>query len=523
MKNIFSVVLACSLLIFPSPNSTKAWGKQKFRAGIRQPAVAGRFYPLNPGKLTRAVDRFLEDAVKPQPGRPVAIIAPHAGYIFSGQIAADAFKQASEYEYDVIVLLGANHTTGEFAGVSVYPEGGYRTPLGTVEIDKDLAAKLIAAGEDFTFKEAVHAREHSIEVMVPFVQQLFPKTKILAAVVGTPDLDLCARFGDALAKVLKGKRALIVASSDLSHYPDYEDAVRVDKATLRAIVGLDPTAMQTIIRKQMTGIVPNLSTCACGEAPVLAAIVAAKKLGAACGRIISYANSGDATIGRRHRVVGYGAAAFMKSADCKQWPPAAGSPVSSPGKAKLTNQQKTALLSFARKSIRQVLTTETVPLARGFDDVLALKQGAFVTLKKQGKLRGCIGHMTDDLPLYQAVGLSAVQAAFNDRRFPQVKLEELDTIEIEISALSQPQTVNGINDILVGRDGVILAKDGQQAVFLPSVAVEQGWDRVKMLERLCRKAGLPIDCWRQGARFSTFQAIVFSESNLNHSIPNGSR
>jgi AmmeMemoRadiSam system protein A len=161
------------------------------------------------------------------------------------------------------------------------------------------------------------------------------------------------------------------------------------------------------------------------------------------------------------------------------------------------------------------LTTETTPLARGFDPALQLDQGAFVTLKKKGDLRGCIGHMAEDMPLCQVVGFCALQSAFNDRRFSPVELSELRDIDIEISVLTPYRRVGGYDAIRIGRDGVLMEKSGRSAVFLPSVAVEQGWNREEMLSHLSAKAGLSSDAWKKDAVFYTFQAVAFSESELH--------
>ncbi len=488
---------------------------QSYETKVRQPAAAGQFYSNDPVKLENTIASYLADAVTPFTDRPIAIISPHAGHIYSGQICADAFKQAAAHDYDLVVLLGTNHTTAGFRGVSIIPGGGYKTPLGTAVIDEGIASELIAADKDFTFNESVHSREHSVEVIVPFVQYLFPKAKIVPTIIGAPDLDLCTRFGETLAKVLEGRRALIVASSDLSHYPDYQGALDADQNTTKAIMELNPEAFRSAIRKQLNKGIPDLSTCACGQAPILTAIVAAKKLGASGAQIISYANSGDAAVGKRTRVVGYAAAALVKGPESSNAAVFGYSKTPARDKTAFTREQKAALLSFARKTIRQLLTTDTTPLARGFEPILEQEKGAFVTLKKHGALRGCIGHMAEDLPLCHVVGYCALQAAFNDRRFPQVSLQELEDIEIEISVLTPFEQVGGVEDILIGRDGVLLEKSGRSAVYLPSVAVEQGWDRDEMLNHLCAKAGLSSDCWKKGAKFYTFQSIVFSESELH--------
>jgi AmmeMemoRadiSam system protein B/AmmeMemoRadiSam system protein A len=510
MRTLFLFFLASFLTQFHPALSDAA---PKREGGVRKPAVAGQFYPSDPQKLAGAVDCYLADAVTPFADRPIAIVSPHAGYIYSGQIAADAFKQASRHEYDVVVILGVNHTTAGFRDVSIYPAGGFETPLGVARIDEALAERLVAADERFLFDERVHVREHSIEVQVPFVQMVFPGAKILPAVIGSADLDLCARFGEVLADAVEGRRALIVASCDLSHFPACEDAERVDRKTLDAMKGLDAETFRSKVAAQMGEGIRELGTCACGEAAVVAAMVAAGRLGATGAQIISYANSGHTSVGERTRVVGYGAVAFVNGPDADNVGPPPAREADPGGSAEFTVDQKKALLLFARKTIRQYTETSTTPLARGFPPAAEAPRGAFVTLRKSGELRGCIGHMNDVLPLCQAVGYCALQAAFNDRRFTPLSPDELAVIDVEISVLTPYEMVAGIEDIRVGRDGVLMKKDGRSAVFLPSVAVEQGWTRDEMLAHLSVKAGLPSDAWKKNATFYTFQAEAFGESD----------
>jgi MEMO1 family protein len=480
---------------------------------IREPAVAGKFYSNSAAKLRLAVEKYLHDAIPVRVKRPVAIVVPHAGYIYSGQICADGFKQVSNQSYDVIVILGTKHTNSDLQKISLYPGDGFRTPLGKVPVEKDIIISLKKADpQDCFLDKSLHESEHSVEVMVPFIQVIFPKAKIVPVVVGTPDTDMCIRFGQALAKVLKNRKALIVASSDLSHYPARQDAEIVDRETLKAIAGLDPAVFRATIQKHRESNIANLFTSACGEAPILAAMAAAKSLGAVRGEIISYANSGDTSIGESSRVVGYGAVVLTADGEGKITMPdqTKSAAVSSP----LSSSDKKALLAFARETISRLFMTDTVPLARGFSANLQQPRGAFVTLRKKGELRGCIGNMTGDEPLVKTVGSMAIQAAFNDRRFNPLTADELKDVEIEISALTPMKQVSGVSDIVVGRDGVLLTKNDHHAVFLPQVATEQGWNKELMLDNLCQKAGLESGCWKEKALFSTFQAVVFSESQF---------
>lgn len=481
---------------------------------IREPAVAGQFYPSDAARLKQALQDYLKDALPPKPNRPLALVVPHAGYVYSAQIAADAFRQASGHRYDVVVILGANHSAAGFNRISVYSGAGYRTPLGVAETDRGVADALVKEDPDCVFDQATQAQEHSIEVQIPFVQHLFPGVKIVPVLVGTDEPAVCVRLGRALAKVLKDRQPLILASSDLSHYPSAKDAPGVDRRTLESIASLSPETFLTATNAEMARGVSELATTACGAAPIMAAMAAASGLGATRGIVISYANSSDVAVGDTTRVVGYGTVAFTAgehgrdtSVLEKMTPPASSSDP-------LNAADKKALLALARDTLRRYLSTETLPLVRGFSPRAERVQGAFVTLKKRGELRGCIGQIIGTAPLSRVVSMMAIEAALNDTRFDKVRASELDSLEIEISALTPPKAVPSANAIVVGRDGVILQKGSQSAVFLPQVATEQGWDRDEMLDNLCQKGGMPSGCWRSGAKLLTFQADVFSERQV---------
>lgn len=513
MKNIgnrfyvLPVLLACCI-------STCIGGQQA--SNVRPYAVAGQFYPSDPAHLKLAVQQFLEDAVPPSVEKPVALVVPHAGYLFAGQIIADGYRQVKGQTYDTVVILGTNHTSGDLNGVSVYPRGAYRTPLGDVPIDEEITSALLKEDSDCTSNTAAQVSEHSVEVQVPFIQTLFPSAKIVATVVGMPEpnvRDMCERFGKALAKVVKGKRVLIVASSDLSHYPRYEDAEDVDRQTLEAIARLNPGQFASKADSLvMSRSIPNLETCACGEAPIMVAMTAAKALGATHGVVVSYANAGDAIAEDRSRVVGYGAVVFAAGegeTDTKALnrPPA---PPSGP----LQSTDKKTLLKLARQSLQRYLTTDTIPTTRNLPPRLQFPQGVFVTLKQHGELRGCIGRLVGDFPVGLTTAWMAVQAGENDPRFPRVTLKELAGLEIEISVMTPMKPIAKPTDIVVGRDGVVISKKGLSAVFLPQVATEQGWGLAEMLDELCIKAGLRPGDWKTGAQFLVFQADVFSESQF---------
>ncbi len=505
MKKVY--ILIAILLTF---NSCRGQTGKNSSDLVRQPAVAGQFYPEDSVILTKQLKLFLENAKPPEINNIIALIVPHAGYIYSGQIDADAYNQVKGNQYDLIIILGTNHTTAGFTGISVYPKGAFATPIGELEIDDRVAETLLNKDQDVKADLSVHKKEHSIEVQTPFIKYLFPSVKILPIIVGEPDIAMCARFGEALGEIVKDKKVLIIASSDLSHYPKFDDAVKTDNNTLKIIAGLTPAEIVTAFQDQMDKNIPQLVTCACGEAPIIAAIDLAKELGAGSASIISYSNSGYNPAGNIDRVVGYGAITVSKGnishiTDIDS--------VITNNSYVLTALDKRSLLKYARNVLDQYFMAQIVPLPRNLNDMLKIKRGVFVTLKKNGELRGCIGHMIEDIPLCTNVGTMALQAAFNDTRFSPLSQEELSQIEIEISVLTPLSKVKDADEIVLGRDGVVIKKGRNQAVFLPQVATEMGWSKEEFLDQLCYKAGLNKDDWKNAELF-TFQADVFSENQF---------
>ncbi|MBU2501884.1 AmmeMemoRadiSam system protein B, partial [bacterium] len=348
-----------AMLLFTA-SGEPAFGGTKARPS----AVAGSFYPAEPGALRMAVRAFLDRAVPARHERPFALIVPHAGYVYSGQIAADGFRQVEGRDYDVVVILGVNHRASGFQGISVYDGPGYRTPLGTAACDRTLADALRRADERFAYEPRADSSEHSIEVQIPFLQTVLPGVPIVPVVVGGHDERLWDAFARALASALEGRKPLIVASSDLSHYPPHAEACASDRAVLAAVATLDPGEVRWTIEKQMRSSRADLATCACGEGPIVIAMKAAKLLGAGHAAVLGYANSGDTAVGDRSRCVGYGAVAILPGAG--EADTAALSPVKpGPAEAELTDVDRRALLEFARATIRQYLDSETAPLFRG--------------------------------------------------------------------------------------------------------------------------------------------------------------
>ena len=464
-------------------------------SNIRHSVLAGAWYPDDPEQLTEMIDSFLA-AVKPIDGAPIALIAPHAGYVFSGPVAAASFKQLEGQDYDVAVIIASDHQPPLSAPISVWVGGSFETPLGLVMVDEALAEALIQSSPLIRFFAASHEGEHPIEIQLPFLQRVCPDCAILPILMGSEDEEAIRALVEGLVSVLDDRRAVIIASSDLSHYPEYKAAIAVDTATLGAIETDDAGLVQDTIQESMAEEVAGLVTCACGQAPIIVAMKTAEALGADTITVLRYANSGDSPFGEPDRVVGYGAVMFWHYV-----PP------------QLTAGRKAELLQLARDTITGYLESGVMPEYETDDPELLRKSGAYVTLKKNGELRGCIGHIRGDNPLHQVVQEMAVAAGTSDKRFPPLNLEELNEIDIEVSVLSPLQRVADVEQIEVGIHGLMIFKDGRQGVLLPQVAVENGWDREQFLEQLCLKAGLPGNCWVEKAGLYNFSAKVFGETS----------
>jgi hypothetical protein len=469
----------------------------------------GMWYPDNAPELIRTVDSYLKNVEKETVhGRIMALIAPHAGYRFCGQIAAHAFKQIQGMDFDTVVLVGCSHNY-RFPGVSVYKSGLYRNPLGDVEVDKDLAERLISENSNIVFAPQVHAPEHSLENQIPFLQRTLSEFKILPILMGNSDIENCEMLSKALVKALIGRKALLVASTDMSHFPRYDDAIKADKFTISALETLDTDLVNTKLDEYLDKDVPGLSCMLCGRSAVLVVMDVAKKLGADSIKTLKYANSGDVPIGDKDRVVGYMAAMMYDSKGLNK--ENSGEALDAP----LNEAQQELLLKLARESIETYLKTGKKKKLETHDKRLKVEQGAFVTLRKHGELRGCIGHIVPIEPLCDTVSDMAVSAATQDPRFPKVSLEEMQDIDIEISVLSVPRRVRSADEIELGKHGVIVKKGYRQGVFLPQVATETGWDKETFLEHLCwGKAGLPKNAWKdKDTELLVFTAQLFEEEN----------
>jgi AmmeMemoRadiSam system protein B/AmmeMemoRadiSam system protein A len=480
-------------------------------ADIRKPVVAGRFYPEDVEVLADQVDGFLSQVPEePLAGRLIALVAPHAGYVFSGQVAAYAYKQLEEKVFDTVILIGSSHRAN-FAGASIYDRGGYQTPLGTVPVNGEMAKRLMSLNDEFRHVPQAHTAEHSLEVQLPFLQRVLDDFRILPIVFGPrSSLQELESMAGAIAQVVgEGQKVLLVASTDMSHYPPYEEACRVDQATLSVMESFDPQSMAENEAHWIKENVPELHCTLCGLNAVMVTMMAAKALGADGVKILKYANSGDVPMGDRGGVVGYCAAAFYQEDG-----ETAVKEMSMEGLGEdLSHQEQAELLKIAREAIAHGLQGKRYDPPESSYPRLMEMRGAFVTLHKDGGLRGCIGRFQPDIPLNQTVSQMAQAAAFSDRRFSPLAPQELDEIEIEISVLSPLREISSIDEIQLGKHGIWITRGAQSGCFLPQVATETGWSKQEFLEHCCRdKAFLPKDAYLdEDTNIYVFTAQVFQE------------
>jgi len=479
---------------------------------IRQPAVAGQFYPADPDVLSKTVDDYLNQAeVKEYPGIPQIIISPHAGYIYSGKVAAYSFKQIEGADFKRVILIGRSHKR-LFPAVAADGRKIWATPLGQVFIDQDFINTLKEKTSAVTIDSSVHDGEHSLEIMLPFlIKILGSDIKIVPLLFGDEDQKLVSNFSKALSEMID-KQTLIVVSTDLSHYPVYEKANFVDKRTIDAILNSKniPDFYERMNKIEELKI-NNLSTLACAKPAVAVSVALAEKLNLQ-PHFLKYANSGDYVSKTKNRVVGYAAIVFnnLNFNELKE------NALDEFGRALNFQEQKIAL-RIARKSLEAAFRGEDYkPETNGYE-IFKTKRGAFVTLKKHGQLRGCIGFFEPDQTLDEIIKLAALSAAFRDIRFLPLAGEELKEVEIEISILSPSKKINNPDIIEVGKHGVYIQRGGKSGVYLPQVPVEQGWDKETYLNSLCEhKVGLEKDCWRNNSTdIYIFTAQVFGEEILN--------
>ena len=462
-------------------------------AKIRKPAVAGSFYAGDAKELRQDVQNCFSRCKNPLMENVQAVIVPHAGYVFSGVTAASAFAAINpDAEYEHIFLLGPSHHV--YLGKASVNIGAsaYATPLGNVPVDTALCKDLMEKSDAITYAQEAHESEHCLEVELPFLQYHMKKLpSIVPIIIATQELTTLKKIADTLKPYLNEKN-LFVISSDFSHYPAYKDAEIVDGLTKDSIMtGKVEAFVNATLHNQELGI-DHLATSACGMAPIATLLMMTENDAKIKPHHVMYCNSGDSPYGGKDKVVGYHSFVFTTET-CG---------------FDLTSEDRKMLKSIAYHTIKA--TREGKKYEPGkLSDVLLTKCGAFVSLHKKGRLRGCIGHFGEDMPLYQVVEHMAKAAAFEDPRFYGVTMEELDDIDIEISVLTPMKRIQSIDEFELGKQGIFIRKGYHTGTFLPQVADEVSWTKEEFLGHCSQdKAGIGWDGWKT-AELYTYEAIVF--------------
>lgn len=487
---------------------------------IREPAVAGQFYAGNETQLRNDLKSLFSDAqVKMERSRTLAVIVPHAGYVYSGSTAASGYIQVDpDKEYHDIFVIGSSHTT-YFEGAAIYASGHFKTPLGVVEVDLDLARRLVDQYDVFSSRTDAHATEHSIEVQLPFLQYYLRKPfRIVPIIIGGDNPAACGKIAEALRPYLNDSN-LFVISTDFSHYPKYDDAVKVDHETAAAIATNDPQDFLLTISKNESSNIRNLATSICGWTSVLTLLDITATMTDVDYVPLTYRNSGDAPYyGDKTRVVGYYALALSRlsreNASMENDESEEAVSGNQDPDFHLTEKDEEDLLRIARETIESYIRDGKVPSleTESFSEILKSPAGAFVTLHKRGELRGCIGRFNPDIPLYKVVQDMAISAATQDYRFTPVRNAELNNIKIEISVLTPLKQIHSIQEITLGKSGIYIRKGQRSGTYLPQVATSNPtWTVEDFLGSCARdKAGIGWDGWKT-AELYTYEALIFEE------------
>ena len=476
---------------FPGDEGVSGTGR------ARPPVVAGMFYPADPVELSSMVDRLIEaSVVRSTAGTIIAGVVPHAGYVYSGGTAADFYSLIDGLEYDVVIIIGPSHHVA-FQGMSVFDGDFYLTPLGPVPVAADIADRLRESHPAASFIPAAHEEEHCLEVQIPFLQRTIePGFRIVPIVTGYTGTNELQYMAELILAEAYNEKVLVLASSDLSHYPTDSLARVVDSLTVKAILSGDMNQfLQTPSEEKLPA---GLDTFACGRLPIALVMAYTDLYPGVTSELLSSTTSASVS-GDYSRVVGYASIAFESSEP-------------EPSEWTISEDGREELIEIAIASVEAAVENTEFNLPENIPLELLIPRGAFVTLKKSGHLRGCIGSMRPIRPVAETVSLMARSAALEDPRFMPVAPNELPDLEYEISVLTPMQIIEDWHDVRVGTDGLMIFGSGNRSgVLLPQVPVEQGWSREEFLEGVCLKAGLSSDAYLGEVTLYRFQAQVFGE------------
>ena len=477
---------------------------------VRPATQANRFYTGDARELSKEVDSLLAlHRGETIFNNVAALIVPHAGYYFSGNVAAAAYMAIPrDKQYKRIFLLGPSHHEW-LDGASVNTEADYyATPLGQVKVDRETAVALTAADSVFRYEPRAHDREHCLEVQLPFLQRRFGNGKstqtsedsvpsIVPIIISTNDFQKLKRIAEALKPYLTEENLFIV-SSDFSHYPKYEDACKVDALTGKAVESGDVEQFIAALEENARSGVRNLATSACGELAIATLLMMIDSTYEVMH--LMYQNSGDAEESDHSRVVGYHAFAIVRNGRAR-----------TDADFSLSEDEKRMLKDIALTSIKDSLDGKPISHHSPLTSHLSEKCGAFVSLHKHGRLRGCIGHFGEDVPLHEIVAEMARAAAFEDPRFMPVTADELADIDIEISVLTPMRRIQSLDEFELHRHGIYIRKGYRSGTYLPQVADEVNWTKEEFVSHCAQdKAGIGWDGWKDAeTELYVYEAIVF--------------
>ncbi len=477
---------------------------------VMESPVAGHWYSGDEGSLRRDIENLRKDLMLVRRKQVCAAVVPHAGYRYSGSVAVGVYQRIDPRGYDRVVVLGPSHYCELRNQISIPDATHYKTPLGLITADLDFIAKLREL-PFITTEPAAHVSEHSDQIQLPLIQLcLGAHIPVVCMVCGQFDTTTILEDAALLRSVLDNK-TLLVVSSDFTHYGDSYGFVPFDKNVQKNIAALDNGIFKLFVRKDVEGFIRKLNetgATVCGRDPL--SLLLAMLPEDAKVEQTAYETSGHLLNDDKNSVSYIGALVTGQWSAPDQVDQVIGA------REPLSDQAGEILLDLTRSVISKVL--ESGERNAGFlveqpkersAEMLA-HRGGFVTLKRNGQLRGCIGEIFPSREIWKVVREHAYNAAFEDPRFPPLAAAELDDLEVEISILSQPRAIERPDQIIVGKHGVVLSKDELNAVFLPQVAQEQGWDLDQMLTNLAIKAGLPPDAWKSGASLMVFEAQIFS-------------
>ena len=469
---------------------------------VRKPAVSGSFYPSSAKEILSMTKGWLHPV--DAKAAPQAVIVPHAGYVFSGEVAASAFNRIPKrHPYKRIFLLGPSHRVG-FSGASVDTLYAYaETPLGRVAIDIETGKELLKTAS-FTCRNDAHDREHCLEVQLPFLQMMYEEVPpIVPIVIGTQRLEILEDIADSLEPYFNEEN-LFVISSDFSHYPSYKDAQTSDLYLANAIEqgGLEEFLNALRYIRKMDFIGQDTAACGACAIAVLLSMMDAQGRNQFDVDHVMYRNSGDSPYGDKDRVVGYNSIVITRNQKADEH------------LFHFSDDEKRGMIAAARSAIYSALRMD---YDGDITPVGILKEkgyGVFVTLHLNGRLRGCIGRFTSSDSLYETIQDMARSAAFSDPRFPSLSRSEAPRIDIEVSVLSPLKRISSVDEFKLGRDGIYMIKGSRHGTFLPQVATETGWSTEEFLGHCAQdKAGIGYYGWKD-AELYTYQTEIVNESEL---------